>query len=132
MTLPAGKSQPRIPADAAAHGGSSLNIHSGSAVVTVQAEAVKEVLALAEAKDRASRYKHERLSEGETANVLKLAGGQEHAELKSAGGVWTFSLSLTGSDGKENVLPSLAVPITVYLPLAAGLRSDLTVFNYKK
>jgi hypothetical protein len=126
--------QVSIPAGAAGiMGNKPLELKSGSFSLTIPAEVLEELQALAPSEGLADAriwLKITPAAAGSLDLVLQQAGTAVNAEITQAGVAYEFSLSVILKDGTEKMMSRFVKPVSLMLTADAGSNRDLTGIYY--
>ncbi|WNS46321.1 glycosyl hydrolase 53 family protein [Paenibacillus sp. MMS20-IR301] len=128
-----GVKEVRLPANAAAINGTNrLRVEAKDAVIEIPGKVLKELQVLAgeNAEDKMISLEWASLSAEDKSALLQLADNKSDAELKLAGDVYSFNLSIVNPDGTKTPMTHFTEPVTLRLKVQAGANVQLLgVYN---
>lgn len=129
-----GKKSVLLPAHAAeVIGNNKLEIKAEGVTAVIPKEVLKQLQDLVPAdvlKDAQIKFTVDKVTGEAAAKLVNSAKGKAKAELKAAGDVYDFSLSVVAKDGKETKLSKFEKPITLKFKVNEKANKDLVGAYY--
>ncbi|MBP3965444.1 S-layer homology domain-containing protein [Paenibacillus lignilyticus] len=123
-----------LPASADAYtGASEITVGNDTVSAVIPNELITELQGMIPAdalKDAQISFSFEKASEDTVKSVLNGGAGTVNTNVKLAGDVFEFTLSIKTKDGKEVKLSQFDAPITLKLKVADGAKTDLLGVYY--
>jgi arabinogalactan endo-1,4-beta-galactosidase len=133
VSLAKGEKQLLLPADASAiNGNNMLNITNEGVEAEIPGEVLDDLKALVGSDLAGAQisFSMSELSTEEAADLIGKANDMSNAELKTAGKVFEFDLSIVDKNGKSTKLSTFNQPITLKLKINEDANSDLLGVYY--